>query len=390
MDSAELYTSGRKISSDLLQLVVLFQLRQSPKYRHLAAEEQRFQLWAHSLGLYQQGHASLDYRVRDAEIIKAGFARILEELQSHIENLLAIERNERLPYEAQEVPKDDRETEDNDSDRSNSERDNSPEASELSSPSDDSSFYEVEFRLNGLNETINALYSLADQIRSSLHRPQRSIHQLFKHVPTEKRDAEIQEREEVEIAAVCYLHRQYLVENTDRTITAHDADEIIAKYSTAEHWLLRRTGVANVRRKQQFIYWKEHVIRLNQMRAELPERKVVQINPGTERSAQHPLQLNMKLESPEQVALPIIPISTTTATTLKPGDLRSAISHQTRVSTIISPGGTKLEWPDPPKTRIKSMEADKSGLIMKTDIPACGIAMNTVKNLKLSQNTFSI
>ncbi|KAM6488312.1 hypothetical protein HDV62DRAFT_396877 [Trichoderma sp. SZMC 28011] len=349
MDSTELFTSGRKISSDLLQLVVLFQLRQSPNYRHLVAEEQRFQLWAHSLGLYQQGHASLDYRVRDAEIVKSGFARILEELQTHIENLLAIERSERLPYEAQEIPKGDRETVDNDSDRSDSERDNSPEASELSSPSDNSSFHEVEFRLNGLNDAITALYSLADKIRSSLHRPQRNIHQLYKHVPAEKRDAEIQEREEVEIAAVCYLHRQYLMENTDKTVTAHDAAEIFAKYSSAGHWLLRRTGIANARRKQQFIYWKEHVVRLNQMRAELPERKIVQINPRTDGPIQNPLQPNPKLENTEQAALPVIPISTTTATMLKPGNLRSAISYQTRVSTVISPGGKKLEWPDPPK-----------------------------------------
>ncbi|KAL6691666.1 hypothetical protein J3F84DRAFT_403336 [Trichoderma pleuroticola] len=349
MDSTELFTSGRKISSDLLQLVVLFQLRQSPKCRHLAAEEQRFQLWAHSLGLYQQGHASLDYRVRDAEIVKSGFARILEELQSHTENLLAIERNERLPYEAQEIPKGARETEDNDSDRSDSERDNSPEASELSSPSDGSSFHEIEFRLNGLSDAINALYSLADKIRSSLHRPQRNIHQLYKHVPAEKRDAEIQEREEVEIAAVCYLHRQYLIENTDKTVTAHDADEIFAKYSSAEYWLLRRTGIANARRKQQFIYWKEHVIRLNRMQAELPERKLIPVNPGIGGPAPNPLQPNLKLENTEQAALPIIPVSTTTATMLKPGDLRSVVSHQTRVSTIISPGGKKLEWPDPPE-----------------------------------------
>ncbi|OPB39164.1 hypothetical protein A0O28_0048700 [Trichoderma guizhouense] len=349
MDSTELITSGRKISSDLLQLIVLFQLRQSPKYRHLVAEEQRFQLWAHSLGLYQQGHASLDYRVRDAEIIKSAFAGILEELQSHIENLLAIERDERLPYEAQEIPKDGRETEDNDSDRLDSERDNSPEGSELSSPSDDSSFHEVEFRLNGLNDAITALYSLADKIRSSLHRPQRNIHQLYKHVPAEKRDAEIQEREEVETAAVCYLHRQYLIENTDKTVTPHEADEIFAKYSSAEHWLLRRTGFANVRRKQQFIYWKEHVVRLSQMRAELPERKIVQINPGTDGPVQ---KLNPKFENTEQAAVSVIPISTTIATTLKPGDLRSAISYQTRVSTVISPGGKKLEWPDPPKVDV--------------------------------------
>lgn len=171
-------------------------------------------------------------------------------------------------------------------------------------------------------------------------------------MPAEKRDAEIQEREEVEIAAVCYLHRQYLMENTDKTVTAHDAAEIFAKYSSAGHWLLRRTGIANARRKQQFIYWKEHVVRLNQMRAELPERKIVQINPRTDGPIQNPLQPNPKLENTEQAALPVIPISTTTATMLKPGNLRSAISYQTRVSTVISPGGKKLEWPDPPKVDV--------------------------------------
>jgi hypothetical protein len=40
-------------------------------------EKDRFNLWARSLGLYQQGHASLDYRFRDAIY-----------LQSHAQNLL--------------------------------------------------------------------------------------------------------------------------------------------------------------------------------------------------------------------------------------------------------------------------------------------------------------
>ncbi|KAH0528158.1 hypothetical protein TsFJ059_003056 [Trichoderma semiorbis] len=85
------------------------------------------------------------------------------------------------------------------------------------------------------------------------------------------------------------------------------------------------------------------------MRAELPERKIVQINPGTDGPIQ---KLNPKFENTEQAAVSVIPISTTTATTLKPGDLRSAISYQTRVSTTISPGGKKLEWPDPPKVDV--------------------------------------
>lgn len=86
MDPAQLYTIGKKAASDFYQLAVLLQLSQSPTHRHLLVEEQRFKVWAHSLGLYQQGHASLDYRLRDAEVVKSRLADILEELQSHVRN----------------------------------------------------------------------------------------------------------------------------------------------------------------------------------------------------------------------------------------------------------------------------------------------------------------
>lgn len=32
-------------------------------------EQERFQLWARNLGLYQRGHSSLDYRLRDSNFI---------------------------------------------------------------------------------------------------------------------------------------------------------------------------------------------------------------------------------------------------------------------------------------------------------------------------------
>ncbi|TFA98048.1 hypothetical protein CCMA1212_010226 [Trichoderma ghanense] len=84
MDLAQLYKIGKKISTSFSQLAALLQLSQSPKYRQLVTEEQRFKVWAYSLGLYHLGHASLDYRVRDAEVVKTRLADILEELQSHV------------------------------------------------------------------------------------------------------------------------------------------------------------------------------------------------------------------------------------------------------------------------------------------------------------------
>src|SRR4051794_25702184 len=57
-----------------------------PSKRRVAAEEERFRLWARTLGLFQIGHASLDYRVRDASFIKASLTDLLAELQDHLEN----------------------------------------------------------------------------------------------------------------------------------------------------------------------------------------------------------------------------------------------------------------------------------------------------------------
>lgn len=58
----------------------------APFQRRIEAEHQRLRLWAQNLGLNQTGHASLDYRVRDASIIKASLLDLLSELQDHLEN----------------------------------------------------------------------------------------------------------------------------------------------------------------------------------------------------------------------------------------------------------------------------------------------------------------
>jgi hypothetical protein len=272
-----------------------------------------------------------------------------------LDNLLAIVRNERLPYEQQQLD-DDEETEDDESDGpvSDTKREGSSQASARSSPSDDSSVHEVDFRLNGIREVLDTLYSLAAKIRSPRNRPQRTIEELYKHVPADIRAAYIQEREEVEIAAASFLHRQYLIEHTDIKATQDDAEDVLARYTSTDHWLIRRTGVANTRRKQQFIYWKEHVIRLSQARPKSPAQRAGQEANNIGEAANIPLHLNQANgEARKETEMPIMPISTTTATRLppdllKPDDLRSAISHQTRVSTVISPEGKKLEWPDPP------------------------------------------
>ena len=57
-----------------------------PSEREIAAEEQRFRLLAHSLGLHRKGHSSLDYRLREAVTVRDYLGEVLTELKEHLDN----------------------------------------------------------------------------------------------------------------------------------------------------------------------------------------------------------------------------------------------------------------------------------------------------------------
>ena len=55
-------------------------LSEQPDAATFRAEMQRFQLWAINLGLYRQDHSSLDYRLRDNEIVRSFTRELLTSL----------------------------------------------------------------------------------------------------------------------------------------------------------------------------------------------------------------------------------------------------------------------------------------------------------------------
>lgn len=70
----------------LLEKVKAFDSSKFPENFHalapkLACEADRFQLWAVNLGLFVSGHASLDYRVRDAGTIRSAAQRLISSLE---------------------------------------------------------------------------------------------------------------------------------------------------------------------------------------------------------------------------------------------------------------------------------------------------------------------
>ncbi|KAI0105595.1 hypothetical protein F4776DRAFT_668561 [Hypoxylon sp. NC0597] len=341
MDSVKLHDIGTKVFTAFEELLSLDGAEQFPWRRHLTDEEQRFRLWAHSIGLHQKGHASLDYRVRDAIIIKKRLAQVLSKLQEHLENVFAIAKGERCPFELDiDIDED---SDDQDSTGSDSES----HADEQSHSGSQSSFHEIDFRLHSLTESLDSLYGLATRIRNPRNRPQRPNDQLYKHVPPDIRASYIKEREEAEIAVIAYAQRQQLIEITPRegTRLAPSSEELIGQYATTSHWLIRRTGIANARRRQQFTYWKGHALRLSQAPV---QNKLTALRPERSREAYE----NQGTHG-AQTAITAVPSLATSATELpldltSPGDITSAISHQSRLSTVMDLKGEKLEWPAPP------------------------------------------
>jgi hypothetical protein len=82
--SQEPHTIGTAIFKGFAELDNTDSLDNAIKPGQLLTAAERFRLWAHSLGLHQSGHASLDYRVRDTVVLKDRFAELLIKLQEQI------------------------------------------------------------------------------------------------------------------------------------------------------------------------------------------------------------------------------------------------------------------------------------------------------------------
>lgn len=77
--------AGSRVA-DEFEKVKAVDWRKYPKDFHtlapkLSSEADRFLLWAVNLGLFVSGHASLDYRVRDAENIRSAIQRLIFSLE---------------------------------------------------------------------------------------------------------------------------------------------------------------------------------------------------------------------------------------------------------------------------------------------------------------------
>ncbi|KAF5569138.1 kinase domain-containing protein [Fusarium pseudoanthophilum] len=321
-----------------------------PSRNQVLIQHQRFLLWARSLGLNQIGHASLDYRLRDSTVVRDTLANVLHELGEHLghSQVSSIIIGNRLPLEQDAQAQQDMAATAGDN------RDSDDE-SVLSSVSSIGSFKEIDFRFASLVTRIDSLYELALIIRNPQNRPQRSNRDLYTHIPATQRDEYIDQQIEIETARLSYVHSQQLLRDFDHQHLFElnlTQGQLLEKYSSATNWLIRRTGQANARRKQQFIYWRTHAGRLAHDVVE--SQSAVDTNEIGKTDRYSP-----DLQDFANKSVPPISMATTATGMISdtPGqqinpelsDSKSVISRESRVSTAISPTGETLTWPLPPK-----------------------------------------
>lgn len=142
-------------------------------------------------------------------------------------------------------------------------------------------------------------------------------------------------------------------------------DEILEQYASPSNWLIRRTGIANARRKQQFMYYKEHAERISRgpaVNAPPPrpderqhddalaaDKQPILTQPG--QGGHLPMQQDLGDNLSRSLATSATRLD---ETLIKLDDLRSVISQQSHVSTVMNLRGEKLQWPSPPVQTVSS------------------------------------
>jgi hypothetical protein len=92
------------------------------------------------------------------------------------------------------------------------------------------------------------------KIRNPRNYPQRATIDLYQNVPPEEREEYMQSRDEIETNIISYIRVQQISQELQSE--AIDVDQAVIDYAAPSNWLIRRTGAANARRKQQFVYLK--------------------------------------------------------------------------------------------------------------------------------------
>jgi hypothetical protein len=196
----------------------------------------RFRVWSGNLGALQKGHSSLDYRLRDSPLLSGNALKFLGELNSNLNEALAIVSGVRPPYEDQSKPDSD-EKSDTDSDDGFFSEDDEDEGGGPKR--------ELAMRYEEVVDIIDNLYKLSVRIRTPTIRS-RSL----KAASYQLKDPETG----VDILGTYALYDQKHTRELLRDLRQTHLSEA----KDGDDYLVNRLAHGITLRRRHFKYWKRH------------------------------------------------------------------------------------------------------------------------------------
>ncbi|KAK3314332.1 hypothetical protein B0H66DRAFT_483830 [Apodospora peruviana] len=318
----------------------------------LSFEADRFLLWAVNLGLFVSGHASLDYRVRDAENIRSAAQRLISSLEDALTEVLDYFGNSSYP--SQEV-------------------DSVEEVLPADKAGDGEDFdtqggSDTDLLLEGVKDPIDRLFKLAVWIRNPLSRAasQKVLH--YRLIDQESGVDLLDAFKKLDYDYVSSLFLEFqksraradnaeaeplpLDEGVGVDLVWEPIRTVLSQYKQecskgTESFLVHRMASANVRRRQQFAYWKNH-------RSKLVHHSTAAIDQlKTQRNQDVHAPIEMA-ETGTQLPFNAVSQSVTTASRLdtlrvaKWNDQATVASVSEYTASAWQPGKEELGFPAPP------------------------------------------
>ncbi|KAF4458840.1 CAMK kinase [Fusarium albosuccineum] len=226
-----------------------------PEFRDLMpsstieSELGKLRVWCGNLGALQTGYASLDYRLRESEVMQTNIVKLLQQLSSSLKESIDVVSGSRLPFEEQSTP----------SDLSEDSTDESDLGSEQPSGN------ELSIRLSSIIDIHTNLYQLGYKIRDPSLRP------ISSKVASLQ---EIDEETKIDLFdRLSQLDKTALTELLASLRCGRPAPD------DSYDFLAERLATSITLRRKYFRYWKKHARKLDQRPDSIkPVQQMVQVD----------------------------------------------------------------------------------------------------------------
>ncbi|KAH0370304.1 hypothetical protein KCU65_g2601, partial [Aureobasidium melanogenum] len=294
----------------------------------------RFRIWTGNLGALAKGHSALDWRLRDANVMRSTVLSLLEELRNTLELGISAVASDLVLHGSSEAFLGAEPTDDDLPDDISLPSDDEFDAI---SPSEDS----LSYLTQRIQEQVKDLYKLSFRIRNSTSKPARAIH--YKEI-----DATFG----LDIFGDCFA-------SFDKNHVSELFKSLRPKHSSFnenDNLLVQRFAKANTARRRQFRYWQKHAQKLTYTDIAEPDPVVIKAAALETKPHQAPLEAQATLKpmsgiQPSQSHHGRTIFTTTEATFFDPKLDLTSLETQSVISSATTARdleGKPAELPPPP------------------------------------------